>query len=125
METRSVPSSVEGPPFLGQMEKYKAKTVEDLTKIVVVMAKSVHTPGLPAELRNLLSLLKIQKLRHSADAHAFCKCGGMQALVQLLQFCEADSRDCITVLGTIGNLCALNQESRSSVRKRCYCLPWF
>ncbi len=100
------------------MEKYRTRSVEDLTETLVILAKRVHTPGLPAELREFVCMLKAQKLRHSSDAHAFCKCGGMQALVNLLQFCEADSRDSIVVLGTIGNLCALNHDSRRRVRTK-------
>ena len=98
------------------MEKYRAKTVEELTKTLLNLAKGVHTPGLPAELREYLSMMRVHKLRHSNDAHAFCKCGGMQVLVSLLKLCEADSRDSVVVLGTIGNLCAISHDSRKIVR---------
>lgn len=100
------------------MEKYLARSVEDLTETLVILAKRVHTPGLPAELRELVCMLRAQKLRHSSDAHAFCKCGGMKVLVDLLKFCEANSRDSTAVLGTIGNLCALNHDSRQRVGKK-------
>ena len=100
------------------MEKYRARSVEDLTGTLVTLAKRVHAPGLPAELREFVCMLKAQKLRHSNDAHAFCKCGGMQVLMSLLKLCgEAASKDSIVVLGTIGNLCALHDGSRHRVRK--------
>lgn len=107
------------------MEKYLTRSVEELTKTLVTLAKRVHPPGLPPELREFVCMLKAQKLRHSSDAHVFCKCGGMQVLVGLLKQCATDSRDSMVVLGTIGNLCALNHHSRTKVRnnakkKKCF-----
>lgn len=101
------------------MEKYKTKSVEELTKTLKVLALKVGNPGLSAELKDFLCMLKAHKLRHNEDAHAFCESGGMQVLLDMLKCCEASSRDSTLVLGTIGNLCALNRQSRDIVRKSC------
>lgn len=98
------------------MEKYKAKPIEELAGTLEILSKSSQAPGLSTELRDFVCMLKAHKLRHTADAHAFCKCGSMDILLELLQRCEAGSGDVVVVLGTIGNLCALHQNARSIVR---------
>lgn len=98
------------------MEKYRSKSIEELAETLKNLSKRNHSPGLSAELRDFVCMLKAHKLRHTADAHAFCKCGSMEILLGLLQYCEASSADVVVVLGTIGNLCALHQNARNIVR---------
>ena len=101
------------------MEEYKSKSVEELTEVLKTLAKKREkSGGLAAELRDFIRMLKAQ-IRHTADAHAFCRSGGMQVMLELLKECEASSesrRDLIVVLGTLGNLCAIHHDSRSIVR---------
>lgn len=101
------------------MEKYKSRTVQELAETLKTMAKEGKLTGLSAEMNEfvpILRMLKTHKLRHATDAHAFCRCGGLQVLLDLLSPCEVSSRDMVVVLGTIGNLCALDCNSRSIVR---------
>lgn len=98
------------------MEKYKSKSIEELAETLKILSKRNHTSGLSAELREFVCMLKAHKLRHTTDAHAFCKCGSMEILLELLQCCDASSGDVVVVLGTIGNLCALHQSPRNIVR---------
>lgn len=98
------------------MEKYRSKSIEELAESLKILSKKNHTSGLSAELRDFVCMLKAHKLRHAADAHAFCKYGSMEALLELLKCCDASSGDMVVVLGTIGNLCALHQSARDIVR---------
>ena len=97
------------------MEKYKSRSIEELMETLKVLSEGRNSTGLSAEMREFVCMLKAHKLRHMADAHAFYKCGGMRILLDLLSTCEANSRDMVVVMGTLGNLCALHQHSRSSV----------
>lgn len=103
------------------MEKDRSKSVEEVTETLKILSKKVSTSGLSAELRDFVCMLKAHKLRHTTDAHAFCKNGGMQVLLELLQHCEANNQDLIVVLGTIGNVCALHHSARSIVRNYFKC----
>lgn len=103
------------------MDKYKYKSVEELAEVLKVLASKNQGPGVSAELRNLVSMFKAHKLRHSADAHAFCRRDGMQVLLDLLSTCEGNSKDLLLVLGTIGNLCALSHHPRTKVNNFCVC----
>ena len=101
------------------MDKYKDVSVVNLVETLKGFVRKKSGPGLSPELRELVGILKSQKLRHRNDAHAFCVDGnGMRILQDLLQDCERgkDSRDLALVLGTIGNLCALGSEPRKMVR---------
>lgn len=99
------------------MEKYKFRSVEELAETLKRMSMEGKLAGLSSELREFVSRLKAHKLlRHTTDAHTFCKCGGLQGLLDLLSRCEGSSRDMVIVLGTVGNLCALDSNSRNMVR---------
>lgn len=102
------------------MEKYRSKSVEELTETLKTLSKvGINSTGLSVELREFVCLLKAHKLRHAADAHAFFHCGGMQVLVDLLKHCEVSSQDMVVVLGTVGNICAIDQNSRNFVSLQC------
>ena len=102
------------------MEKYGNNDLEKLLEKLKTFASKQTRPGLSPELRELVGFLKSQRLRHRNDAHAFCSTigNGMRVLQDLLKDCEgaSDSRDLVLVLGTIGNLCALESEPRKMVR---------
>ncbi len=100
------------------MEKYRSRSVEELAEALKTLCDEGNVTGLSAELREFVCMLKAHKLRHTTDAHAFYKSGGMQVLLELLNHCEVSSGDMVIVLGTIGNLCALNQESRNTVKEK-------
>jgi hypothetical protein len=100
------------------MEKYKSETVQELAETLKTLSKGGKLTGQTAEMNEFLSilrLLKTYKLRHATDAHAFCRGGGLQVLLDLLSQCEFSGRDMVIVLGTVGNLCALDQNSRNIV----------
>lgn len=99
------------------MEKYSSRSVEELAETLNVMSQERKSTGLSAEMRELVCMLKAHKLRHTADAHVFCNCGGLQVLLDLLTFCEVN-RDMVMILGTIGNACALNSNCRSMVKQK-------
>ena len=100
------------------MEKYESRSVQELAEALRAMAKDGKLTGQFAEMNEFVSILrslKTYKLRHASDAHAFCKCGGLQVLLDLLSLCEVSSPTMVIVLGTIGNLCALDPNSRNIV----------
>lgn len=99
------------------VENYKSKSIEELAETLKSLSRRSPAPGLSTELREFVCMLKAHKLRHTSDAHAFCKSGSMAVLLELLQQCDASSRDAVVVLGTIGNLCALHQTARNIVRE--------
>ena len=97
------------------MEKYKAKSIEELAETLNTLSKGQHTAGLSPELRDLLCMLKAHKLRHTNDAHAFCKNGCIETLLELLQCCDASSGDVVVILGVIESLSALHPAARTTV----------
>lgn len=99
------------------MEKYKFRSVEELAETLKRMSEGGESTGLSSEMREFVRMLKAHKLlRHANDAHTFCKCGGLQVLLDLLSQCQGSSRDMVIVLGTVGNLCALDSNSRNMVK---------
>lgn len=68
------------------------------------------------ELIQLVHYLKSKSLRHERNAHAFRISGGLAALMRLLPLCTKHAKNLTLLLGTLGNLCALEQETRSMVR---------
>lgn len=67
------------------------------------------------ELIQLIHYLKSKSLRHARNAHAFRISGGLAALVKLLPGCTKQAKDLTLLLGTLGNICALEQETRNLV----------
>lgn len=69
--------------------------------------------GLSAELRDVVYTLKAHELRSGRNAHAFRVGGGLAALLRLVTGCGG--RDAVLLLGAVGNLCALDTQSRREV----------
>lgn len=92
----------------------KASTnLEELTRELLRLTSGRKLDGLSAELRDVVYTLKAHELRSGRNAHAFRVGGGLAALLRLVAGCSG--RDAVLLLGAVGNLCALDAQSRREV----------
>ena len=101
-----------------KLQLYAQKSVGELTEKLLDLFERSKGGRLSNELCEVLYVLKAQKLRSIRPAHLFRTRGGLRALLQLISHCkECEARDLVLLLGTLGNLCALEHETRCAVSK--------
>ena len=108
-----------------RLQSYANQSLTELTERLLKCSKEEKTDTLSSKTRDIIYVLKVHKLRHSCNAHAFCNGRGMEALLELLSLClMKEGRDRGLLLATLANLCALHSECRSKVRilHRFYCM---
>ena len=99
-----------------RMQKYASKSLHEITEQLVGLAESQKEERLSTELRDIVYFLKADRLRNAANAHAFRERGGLNALLQLVSCCSGgEGGDLVLLLGALGNICALDRQSRSAV----------
>lgn len=97
-------------------QQYVAKNMEELCELLEKMSRETSASKLPGELRQLLYVLKTQRLRHRKDANAFCCAGGVLSLVRLLvSAATCEDRELTLLLGTLANVCSLDRSARTQV----------
>ena len=96
-----------------RLRKQASASLPELTRELLRLAPASKGDGLSAELRDTVYVLKAYKLRSSRYAHAFRVGGGLAALLRLLA--AAAGRDAVLLLGALGNLCALDKQTRAQV----------
>ena len=112
-KTRAVRKPKKLPP---RMQKYVSKSLLEITEQLVGLVESQKDERLSTELRDIIYFLKADRLRNAANAHAFREGGGLTALLQLVSCCSrGEGEDLVLLLGTLGNICALDHQSRSTV----------
>ena len=107
------------PLLLPRQQKYSLQNLRDVTERLSELSESVKGGQLTTEVSDIVYVLKAQRLRSSCNAHAFRSFGGVQALLRLLRACrEGEGREMVLLLGTLGNLCALEEETRTLVKRQ-------
>lgn len=102
-----------------RLQNYANQTLAELTEKLVKCGKEEKNQNLTSRTRDVVYVLKAQKLRHSSNAHAFYGHGGVEALLVLLSLCAGcEGRDRGLLLATLANLCALHKGCRSKVCKQ-------
>lgn len=96
-------------------QTYRAKTAEELCKLLDRLSKEATGHKLSRELSQLIYVLKTQRLRHRKDAGAFCRAGGVVSLVRLLSVAD-EVRELCLLLAVLANVCSLDIEARKQVR---------
>ena len=86
--------------------------IKELSERLVYLARKNK---INRELVKLIHYLKSKSLRNVPNAHAFRLSGGLAALMKLLPRCTKQTKNLTLLLGTLGNLCALEQETREMV----------
>ena len=98
------------------MQKETSQSLREMTEKLTSLSEGLNGGLLAGELRDAIYILKTQRLRSTGNAHTFRALGGLAALLQLVHRCrECRGRDMVLLLGTLGNLCALERETRSTV----------
>ena len=101
-----------------KLQSYAQRSVGELTQKLLDLFEGSKGERLSKELCEVLYVLKAQKLRSPSHAYLFRTQGGLRALLQLVSHCkECEARDLVLLLGTLGNLCALEPETRCAVSK--------
>ena len=101
-----------------KLQSYAQRSVGELTQKLLDLFEGSKGGRLSKELCDVLYVLKLQKFRSLSHAHLFRTRGGLRALLQLVSQCkECEARDLVLLLGTLGNLCALEPETRCAVSK--------
>ena len=101
-----------------KLQSYAQRSVGELTQKLLDLFEGSKGERLSKELCEVLYVLKAQKLRSPSHAHLFRTQGGLRALLQLVSHCkECEARDLVLLLGILGNLCALEPETRCAVSK--------
>ena len=102
---------------MSSLQKNTSKSVGELTSRLVTLTDTSKGEILTSELRDWVYMLKVHRLRHCSDAHEFCSNGGVGALTKLLSRCctNREGRDLVLLLGTLGNVSALDKSSRDMV----------
>lgn len=99
-----------------RMQKYVSKSLLEITEQLIGLVESQKDERLSTELRDIIYFLKADRLRNAANAHAFLEGGGLAALLRVVSWCSrGDGGDLVLLLGALGNICALDRQSRSSV----------
>ena len=102
-----------------RLQSYANQSLAELTEKLVKCGKEERSENLTSRTRDIIYVLKAQKLRHSSNAHAFYGHGGVEALLVLLSLCAScEGRDRGLLLATLANLCALHKGCRSKVCKQ-------
>ena len=103
-------------------DKFSSKSLRALTHKLIQLSESrskgsAHGSG--GELEGTLHHLKSSRLRSSESARVFRENGGLEALLQISSKLhparESDCKTLAVLWGTVANLCALDNESRSKV----------
>ncbi len=104
------------PILLPRQLEYASQSLREATEKLVDLSEKQKGGQLTTELCDVVYVLKTQRLRSAANAHAFRTCGGVKALMRLLRLCvECEGKAATLVLGTLGNLCALEAATRTEV----------
>lgn len=103
------------PPVTPRLQQYACKSLQEVTEELVRLVEADKRERLGVELQSIVFYLKAHKLRNVGNAHAFRVGGGLSALLHLTSQCKERERDLLLLLGTVGNLCALERETRSCV----------
>lgn len=98
---------------LSRLRGKASANLEELTRELLRLTSRRKGDGLSAELRDVVYTLKAHELRSGRNAHAFRVGGGLAALLRLAAGCGG--RDAVLLLGAVGNLCALDSQSRREV----------
>lgn len=104
--------------LLPRQQKYASQSLRELTEKLFELSERQKSGQLSTEMCDIVYVLKAQRLRSPSNAHAFRSCGGVKTMLRLLRVCkEAEWKGAPLVLGTLGNLCALEEGTRSEVRQ--------
>lgn len=99
-----------------RLYSYAQKSVGELIQKLLTLAEGSKGGKLSNELKDVVYVLKAHKLRSSSHAHVFRTHGGLHALLKFISRCkECEGRDLVLLLGTLGNLCALEPDTRCTV----------
>ena len=99
-----------------RVQSYAAQSLPELTEKLARCSKEEKSHQLSSRTRDIVYALKVHKLRHSSNAHAFVEAGGVGSLLSLLSLCGGrEGRDRGLLLATLANLCALHKDCRSKV----------
>lgn len=103
-------------PVLPRLQSYVSQSLSELAERLVECSKEEKSQSLTSKTRDVVYVLKVHKLRHASNAHAFRGKNGVGALLGLLSLCSGrEGRDRGLLLSTLGNLCALDKGTRSEV----------
>ena len=99
-----------------KLHSYAQKNVGELIQKLITLSEGSKGGKLSNELKDVVYVLKTHKLRSSSHAHTFRTQGGLHALLKLISRCkESEGKDLVLLLGTLGNLCALEPDTRCTV----------
>ena len=99
-----------------RLQSYANQSLIELTERLVKCSKEEKGQNLTSRTRDIVYVLKVHKLRHSFNAHAFYARRGVEALLALLSLCVGqEGRDRGLLVATLGNLCALHGDCRAKV----------
>ena len=97
-------------------QSYANQSLAELTEKLVKCSREEKSQTLSSRTRDIVYVLKVHKLRHPSNAHAFLEARGVDGLLSLLSLCaEREGRDRGLLLGTLANICALHRDCRSKV----------
>ncbi len=113
-DERQKAAGKKAPVLLPRQEKYASQSLREITEQLEQLSGSQKGGQLFTKLCDIVYVLKTQRLRSASDAHAFQTCGGLKALLRSLRACEGKAA--ALVLGTLGNVCALEGAARREVR---------
>ena len=99
-----------------RLQSYVGQSLTELTERLLKFSKEEKGHTLSSKTRDIVYVLKVHKLRHSCNAHAFCDGRGVECLMSLLSLCvQREGRDRGLLLATLANLCALHSGCRDKV----------
>ena len=99
-----------------RLQAYVGQTLAELTERLLKCSKEEKSQTLSFKTRDIVYALKVHKLRHASDAHAFCNGRGVDCLLSLLSLCiQREGRDRGLLLATLANLCSLHVDCRAKV----------
>ena len=102
-----------------RLQSYAEQSLAELTEKLVKVSKEEKGQSLSSRTRDIVYVLKVHKLRHSANAHVFLGGRGVESLLSLLSLCSGqEGRDRGLLLATLANLCSLHGDCRSKVTCR-------
>lgn len=101
---------------LPRLQIYVSQSLSELAERLVECSKEEKGQSLTSKTRDIVYVLKTHKLRHTSNAHTFRGTNGVGALLSLLSLCAGrEGRDRGLLLSTLGNLCALDKDTRTQV----------
>ena len=99
-----------------RLQTYANQSLTELTEKLVKWSKEEKGRHLSSRTRDIVYVLKVDKLRHPTNAHVFLSGRGVDSLLSLLSLCaEQEGRDRGLLMATLANLCALHSDCRSKV----------